>query len=160
MEEILASIRRIISEEGSGPGEGEPGTPPPESPAPKKEDVLELTDVVQEDGSVTSIEEAPPRVAPEPEPHDMPRRGEDGLLSEAAASASAVSLAELAAAVARREAPRGDIPLGRADQTLEGLVAELLRPFLREWLDQHLPGLIERLVRQEIERLVRRAEGR
>jgi uncharacterized protein len=40
-------------------------------------------------------------------------------------------------------------------QTIEGLVREMLRPMLKSWLDDNLPGLVERLVRAEIERVSR-----
>lgn len=40
-------------------------------------------------------------------------------------------------------------------RTLEDLVRELLRPMLKSWLDDNLPGLVERLVRAEIERVSR-----
>ncbi|WP_131193780.1 PopZ family protein [Lichenihabitans psoromatis] len=39
--------------------------------------------------------------------------------------------------------------------TIEKLTREMLRPLLKSWLDDHLPALVERLVRQEIERLAR-----
>ena len=42
--------------------------------------------------------------------------------------------------------------------TLEGIVREMLKPILREWLDRNLPYLIERLVRREIDLMVNRAE--
>ncbi len=41
--------------------------------------------------------------------------------------------------------------------TIEDVVREELRPLLKEWLDQHLPSVVERLVRVEIERVVGRA---
>jgi cell pole-organizing protein PopZ len=40
-------------------------------------------------------------------------------------------------------------------RTLEDLVREMLRPMLKSWLDDNLPGLVERLVRSEIERVSR-----
>ena len=40
-------------------------------------------------------------------------------------------------------------------RTLEDLVREMLRPMLKSWLDDNLPGLVERLVRTEIERVAR-----
>ena len=43
-----------------------------------------------------------------------------------------------------------------AAPTIEDLVREEMRPLLKEWLDTHLPPLVERLVRAEIERLVNR----
>ena len=61
---------------------------------------------------------------------------------------------ELAKAVAREQAMR----LGRGGVTLEEVVRSVLEPILREWLDQHLANLIERLVREEIEKMVERAE--
>jgi cell pole-organizing protein PopZ len=45
--------------------------------------------------------------------------------------------------------------LGNNARTLEDLVKEMLRPMLRAWLDDNLPGLVERLVRAEIERVSR-----
>ena len=45
--------------------------------------------------------------------------------------------------------------LGQNPRTLEDLVVEMLRPMLREWLDDNLPGMVERLVRAEIERVAR-----
>jgi cell pole-organizing protein PopZ len=41
-------------------------------------------------------------------------------------------------------------------QTLEDLMKDLLRPILKAWLDENLPGLVERLVQAEIERISRR----
>jgi hypothetical protein len=40
-------------------------------------------------------------------------------------------------------------------RTLEDLVREMLAPLLKTWLDDNLPGLVERLVRAEIERVSR-----
>ena len=40
-------------------------------------------------------------------------------------------------------------------QTLDDLVREMLRPILKVWLDDNLPGMVERLVRTEIERISR-----
>jgi cell pole-organizing protein PopZ len=41
-------------------------------------------------------------------------------------------------------------------RTLDDLVKEMLRPMLKSWLDTNLPPLVERLVREEVERLARR----
>lgn len=46
--------------------------------------------------------------------------------------------------------------LSKNARTLEDLVAEILRPMLKGWLDQHLPTVVERLVRQEIDRISRK----
>lgn len=49
----------------------------------------------------------------------------------------------------------GDLVLPQQDRTVEDLVKEILRPMLKEWLDKHLPEIVERLVRAEIERVSR-----
>ncbi len=45
--------------------------------------------------------------------------------------------------------------LGNNARTLEDLVKEMLRPMLKAWLDDNLPGLVDRIVRAEIERVSR-----
>jgi cell pole-organizing protein PopZ len=50
--------------------------------------------------------------------------------------------------------------LGHTGRTLEDIVRDALRPMLQAWLDQHLPRLVERLVQEEIDRLVRAARLR
>ena len=164
MEEILASIRRIISEDGaSQPKEDAvPGSTPAEnSNSATKANVLELTDVVSENGSVTTLDKETPAPAAENTTLEAakPRVASgETLLSKETAAASFGSLAELASAVARHEMSHADVSLGPSTRTIEGFIAELLRPMLREWLDNNLPGIIDRMVRREIERLVRRAE--
>ncbi|NJO56130.1 MAG: DUF2497 domain-containing protein [Rhodospirillales bacterium] len=63
-------------------------------------------------------------------------------------------LAHLAKAILDRR----DIAVGARDVTIEGMIREMLRPLLREWLDRNLPYLIERLVKKEIDLMVNRAE--
>jgi hypothetical protein len=41
--------------------------------------------------------------------------------------------------------------------TLEDIVRELLHPMLREWMDDNLPTMVERIVQKELEKLARRA---
>ncbi|WP_282641554.1 DUF2497 domain-containing protein [Xanthobacter autotrophicus] len=50
----------------------------------------------------------------------------------------------------------GDLLLPQKQRTIEDLVKEILRPMLKDWLDQNLPTIVERLVRAEIERVARR----
>jgi cell pole-organizing protein PopZ len=68
------------------------------------------------------------------------RPGEDQLLSRAAD------------AMVNEAGTRSPQPC-RDGHTLEDLVREMLRPMLRDWLDENLPAVVERLVRAEIERL-------
>jgi cell pole-organizing protein PopZ len=78
----------------------------------------------------------------------------DTILSNGPTANSTDALQELAKALLSKR----DIAIGNKDMTLEGLVREILRPLLREWLDQNLPYLIERLVKKEIDHMVNRAE--
>jgi cell pole-organizing protein PopZ len=128
MEEILASIKRVIREDGrataqaarTAPRRG--GRPEPVPAAPPEEDVLELDDPVE---------------------------AEDGLISDNVAAASRQSLAALAA---MRAAP----PAPADGGALENVVRDMLRPILKDWLDEHLPQIVEELVTREIARITGR----
>lgn len=78
----------------------------------------------------------------------------EALVSGQTAQASTDVLGELARAIMDRR----ELDMGDKDVTLEGIVREMLRPLLREWLDRNLPYLIERLVKKEIDKMVNRAE--
>jgi uncharacterized protein len=145
MDEILASIRRILAEDERAV------TPTSSRRGRVDDDVLELTEALNEDGSVRHI--APVAlVTPEPSPMLLDTRvgpaasGPNGggveprLVSDAASEAVAASFARLSSL------PR--------DEQLDDIVRETLRPLLQAWLDQHLPDLVERLVRAEIARVV------
>ena len=151
MEDILASIRRILSEDETAP--------PAEAPPVHKPDeavlVLDPTMMVPEPTPV--VEETP---VAEPAAHaDYPAAVPvvvppvAGLVAPEAAAAAASSVGSLVRTLAaeRYTQVRGGGP------TIEDVVREEIRPLLKEWLDAHLPPLVERLVRAEIERVVGRA---
>ncbi len=69
------------------------------------------------------------------------------LISNETALAASAAFAELTAV--------SKLPMGTANRTLEDLTKELLRPLLKSWLDQNLPPLVQRLIREEIERVTR-----
>lgn len=71
------------------------------------------------------------------------------LLSSQAASAANAAFKRLADAVVSRAA--------HSERTLDEITQDCLRPLLKAWLDDNLPGLVERLVREEIERIARPA---
>ncbi len=176
MEEIIASISRIIAEDSRT------ADPPPlASPAPKTA-VLELTEVIEADGSVRRLapvssfsagappdqEEMPGRTAArlEPEPPrpfgataEKPDRPSERILSAATSEAAATAFARLGAGPRERRMG-ADLPIGDGARTLEELVRDSLRPLLQGWLDEHLPGIVERLVRKAIARVVAEAELR
>ena len=172
MEEILTSIRRIISQDsvqrrdpsftrdrGAAADDGLP----PERPSAE---VLLLTEVVAENDAArldqARLDPAAPRrepmfqrgeeTAPRHQPEGAPLPG-PGLISEERAAASAALLRELV----RNVTQANELSLG-GDPTLEALVREALPPLLSDWLDARLPPLVERLVREEIRRIVARAE--
>jgi uncharacterized protein len=75
------------------------------------------------------------------------RDGGDGLVSARVAEASKAALANLAGLSIDPRAP---------GNTLDGLVREMLRPMLKEWLDANLPDLVERIVAREVARVIGR----
>lgn len=76
------------------------------------------------------------------------------IVSAGTYNASSDVLADLARAILSQR----ELQIGGTDVTLEGMVREMMRPLLKEWLDQNLPYLIERLVKKEIDRMINRAE--
>jgi uncharacterized protein len=74
----------------------------------------------------------------------------EGLTTESAARSMRDSLAALAM-IAEPGAPPQIVRSG--ETSLEGLVRDMLRPMLAEWLDRNLPEIVERLVRAEIARI-------
>ena len=85
----------------------------------------------------------------ERENFDLPT--DEPLLAETARSSvreSLTALAMLAEPGARPQIVRS------GETSLEGLTRELLRPILAEWLEKHLPGMVDRLVAAEISRIV------
>jgi cell pole-organizing protein PopZ len=213
MEEILASIRRIIADDDASKGPPtapEPANASPEAAAPLRpvaaapafvpnpaavnapsvnetaldemlaelnatpapathaaeemaSDVLDLTEAMAAlasppapgfrtiDGQSDIVfEDGPPEHFAEPAAaHDRPRpqfpeRGQRSLMSSTTSAAVDSAFNTLAHTVLVQNA-----------RTLEDLVREMLQPLLKSWLDDNLPGLVERLVRAEIERVSR-----
>ena len=93
---------------------------------------------------------AEPAVAP---PLELQPAGA-GLLAPDRAAAAASSVGALLRSISQERGSQ----VHRGGPTIEDLVREEVRPLLKEWLDQHLPPMVERLVRQEIERVTGRAQ--
>ena len=113
--------------------------PKPAAPASRFQTIGPEPDVVFADASSEPREE--PRHAQTTPP---PSFDTGGLISNATQSAVNSAFNTLAQTVLVQNA-----------RTLEDLVREMLRPMLKTWLDDNLPGLVERLVRAEIERVSR-----
>ena len=153
MEEILSSIKRIIAEEGdaaTGTRSRRPAkavTTPARDPILDDEDeVLELSQPVAEIETPAPMPIGAPDVAAAPGP--KPARAPEPILSERAAEATRGPLEALSRMVVKPEVAGSD--------TLEGLVRELLKPMLREWLDDNLPQIVETMVAREISRITGR----
>lgn len=174
MEEILASIRRIISEDDV-PAEAKPevaeivaepepvpvfeaAAPEPEPEpepvyvAPPEDDVLELTQPVSRGsisiGDIDAYEPAP-IAAPAPVyvPREAPMQSANSLVSDHIAASAVSAFGQLNSATA----------LPQAGRTIEDLLGDYLRPMLQDYLDRNLPGIVEEAVRNEVERIARQA---
>lgn len=165
MDDILSSIRNILNEDEQLDA----------APAPLEltEDMLVPTPKTPAAMPESQAQAAPPP-APEPRPAPQAPRAEaprpearpqapaaapaeeSGLVSPLAAAAAAAAIGQLARAVA--DDRKASVQRG-SGVTIEDLVREELRPMLKSWLDQHLPPLVERLVKSEIEKLLSRNAG-
>ena len=126
VEDILSSIKKVIARDST------PAAPVRAPRVVEEGDVLELAhaDRFEED----SAEGETP-----------------ALMGEGARDSLRESLAALAMMATPRAAPQ----IVRSGETsLEGLVRDALRPALAEWLDKHLPSMVERMVGEEIARIV------
>ena len=128
MEDILASIKKVIAEEKELRASAEPGEvledePLAEGSVAEDDDVLELDEPL-----------APPADLGPP------------LLDEDAAGHSRQALEELTTIAA-------SVPAAAAANPLEDMVREMLKPILKQWLDEHLPQMVDEHVRREISRI-------
>jgi uncharacterized protein len=144
MEDILSSIRRILAEDEPPAPDAttEPAKPAaaPPRPAGMDNNVLVLDDTMMVQ-------------APRPTQAPAPAAPNDGLVAEEAAAAAASAVGSLVRTLTADRSPA----LHAGGPTVEEVVRDLLRPLVKEWLDAQLPGLVERVVRGEIERVVGRA---
>ncbi len=131
MEDILASIKRVIAEEKELRA-----APPPAQPAfgpeldEDEEDVLELDHPVE-----AQLAAALPAIDPGPP-----------LLDESAADSSRARLEQLTNVAAAAPPPPAVNPL-------EEMLRDMLRPVLKQWLDENLPKIVDEHVRREISRI-------
>lgn len=186
MEEILASIRRIISEdeEESGEAAKTPSHPVATKPEAGAEEVetpeSALSPVETVSPETTQEEEAP--AEPEDAPLDL---ANEETLSEAAAAApldmtpeneglemlkknveaavaddaEAAILNQTAAAAASQAFASLSQTVRVADndsRTLEDIVVAMLQPMIKDWLDANLPAIVEEKVEEEVKRVSRR----
>lgn len=166
MEEILASIRRII-EDSDGKAEqpyeqaaNNAGSPfrAANSQPPKQDETASLPKIAAP-AAIRRSNEPRPDIASSAEPPkvakveearnvDVPASSiepaKSSIISDIAGRQVAAAFGELteAFAVTRR-------------RSFDEIAEEMMRPMLQDWLDNNLPTLVERLVREEIERIAR-----
>ena len=134
MEDILASIKRVIAEEK----ELRAAVPPPLPDSPNsfgddeedEDDVLELDHPIDPEPmmSAPALDTGPP------------------LLDEVAADTSRMKLEQLSSVAAAA-------PPAPTVNPLEEMLRDMLRPALKQWLDEHLPRIVDEHVRREISRI-------
>jgi cell pole-organizing protein PopZ len=154
MEDILASIRRILSEdEAAAPGA--PGAAADDGVIPLDESMLVEAPPAPPAPAAPGHDPAPPAtITPAPIPAAAPVSSGGGLVAPETAAAVASSVGGLLRTLISE---REQVPVHRGGPTIEDLVREEIRPLLKHWLDTNLQPLVERLVRAEIERVVGRA---
>ncbi|WP_448658766.1 DUF2497 domain-containing protein [Sphingomonas sp. CJ99] len=158
MEDILSSIKRIIAEEAEPISnlnrprrQNRTAEPAADAEADRvipadRDDILDLDAFAAAD-RVEAPVPAPARPAPAPKAEATAAPAEP-ILSDTAAIATSRSLEALSRMIVRPEVQGSD--------TLEGLVREMLRPMLRDWLDANLPPMVEKMVAKEIARIASR----
>jgi uncharacterized protein len=146
MEDILSSIKRIIAEdvESVAPAARRRRAPAPQVEETAEDDVLELSETAPEPAPAPMPMSAP--AAPAVSSQKVaPIVSSEKIVSDEIAEASRARLANLSRLVVKPEVAGSD--------SLEGLVREMLKPMLREWLDANLPDLVEGIVAKEIARI-------
>jgi hypothetical protein len=131
-EESVSDILELTESMAAAvPAPSMPSPEPDASPAPQFRTIDGSSDI----GFDEALEKASPRAIRDPQPQ---------LISRETSAAVDSAFNTLAQTVLVQNA-----------RTLEDLVREMLRPMLKSWLDENLPGVVERLVRAEIERVAR-----
>ena len=180
MEEILASIRKIIADDEKPAAPAEEAAPEPVALAPQPEpepepeliedDVLDLgaeAERIEEESlapvaePVDDVDFAESQAAAQPEPEPEPPQPQAFVPPPVQPQpAPPMDMAALisdqtGAAVQNAFGALANTVLSNNARTLEDLVKEMLKPMLKTWLDDNLPTMVERLVRAEIERVAR-----
>lgn len=118
------------------------GAVPAAAPAMPWDDVQSSVEAPQVQAEAEPVADSFAVAEPEIEEEEAPAAA--SLISVDAGQQVARSFQDLAVAIDQAER-----------RSYDDIAAELLRPMLQEWLDENLPTLVERLVREEIERVAR-----
>ena len=142
VEEILESIKKVIARDNRA-GAAETRRRRENDGLPESADEDEADEILDL-GEADFVEEAPESERDTPDGEDAPLTTEHVRTSMRDNFAALAMLAE----------PGAKPQIVRSGETsLEGLVREMLRPMLAEWLDANLPGMVEKMVKAEIARI-------
>lgn len=171
MEEILASIRKIITEDDFKPAEDAvtaeevTGTEAPPSnvsplfkadaPQDGKSNEPPRTEDASDSAFLTPTPMAEAATTEEAAVDSLPALADDRD-ETAQPAANALLSPQTDRAVATAFNQLANTILANNSRTIEQLAEDMMRPMLKSWLDDNLPTLVERLVREEIERVSRR----
>jgi cell pole-organizing protein PopZ len=151
MEEILSSIKKIIAEDSGKPPilskrsvslDRRTAAPRVEEATPEADENESASESLGGEEDVLELTESAPEPLPEPVTKAAVKAE---IVSSTTAVASRSALESLSKMIVKPEASHAD--------TLEGLVREMLRPMLKDWLDAKLPDIVERVVAQEVARI-------
>jgi cell pole-organizing protein PopZ len=156
MEDILSSIKKIIAEDSAKPqGFARSRARAVEEPAEIEDAVTDSyasePELVDSDDDILELTQSAPADMPafeQPAPvaEAAPATpAEASILSTVAVEASRHALASLSKMVVKPDVAGSD--------TLEGMVRDMLKPMLKDWLDANLPEIVERMVAQEVARI-------
>lgn len=129
MEEILSSIKKIIAED-DGRAQAAPKARSRAASSDAAAPSADADDAILELTEAVVVEQ---------------------IVSADAAAASRQALSSLSRLIVKPDIAGAD--------TLEGLVREMLKPMLKDWLDAHLPEIVERVVAQEVARITGQAQS-
>ena len=151
MEDVLASIRRILNDEPVAPDAAAPGQAEHQASPEPDVFVLDQTMLIEEPHVPDE-----PAFAANPMDHARTDRHESApapnasepLLAPSSAAAATASMGALVRVLGQQQTP-----VYRGGPTLEDMVRDEIRPLVKNWLDENLPAMVERMVRAEIARV-------
>lgn len=165
---IIADWRREIAAVGDAMTKPERAEPPRTPDAEPKAEVFEDEATAGPAPELSEIEPEPSKLGPEPSKIALesskigPESSKIGLARPAASEPPPARPAILSEHTGRQVAAAfgelSDAFASRSKKTFDEMAEEMLRPMLQDWLDNNLPTLVERLVREEIERVARGAQ--
>jgi cell pole-organizing protein PopZ len=144
---LMAVAQTLTREEPATPQREEVAVAPPQQDVPAWENV-DLRGAVEAELQQPSMPELPRFEVPESKPASEAQPEQDAL------SLSLISAAA-GAQIARSFSELAEVFDGVQRQSIEEMAQDMLRPMLHDWLEDNLPTLVERLVREEIERVAR-----